>query len=140
MPNHVQWDPLYSVGNEVLDNQHKAILAQCNALGDCTANSGHDAEQRFRANFNELLTSAREHFLTEEALLRSTGCPELDEHKEVQEEFEYLAADIITTDNFEMTEIQRFLALWWVGHLIDTRRLVFDRNVIPVDQGQRREC
>ena len=140
MPNHVHWDPLYSVGNEVLDNQHKAILAQCNMLGDCTANSGHDAEQRFRANFNELLTSAREHFSTEEALLRSTGCPELDEHKEVQEEFEYLATDIITTDNFEMTEIQRFLTLWWVGHLIDTRRLVFDRDVIPADQGQRRGC
>jgi hemerythrin len=47
MPNHVQWDPLYSVGNEVLDNQHKAILAQCNALGDCTANPGRMPSNSF---------------------------------------------------------------------------------------------
>jgi hemerythrin-like metal-binding protein len=122
MPNHLQWDPLYSVGNEVLDNQHKAILAQCNALGDCTANPGQDPEQEFRAIFSDLLSSVREHFSTEEALLSSAAYPELDEHREALDEFEDLAVDVITTDNFETTEIQRFLALWWVGHLIDSAK------------------
>lgn len=120
MPNHVQWDPLYSVNDEVLDKQHKAILAQCNALGDCTANPGHDAEQRFRANFNELLTSMRKYFQAEEALHSSAAYPERDEHRGALDEFEYLVTDVITTDNFEMPEIQRFLALWWLGHLIDS--------------------
>ena len=120
MPNHVQWDPLYSVGNEVLDNQHKAILTQCNALGDCTANPGQDAEQEFRAIFNDLLSSVREHFSTEEALLSSAAYPALDEHRAALDEFEDLIADVITTDHFEMPEIQRFLAFWWVGHQIDS--------------------
>jgi len=120
MPNHVQWEPLYSVGNEVLDNQHKAILAQCNALVDCTTNPRQDAEQEFCAIFSELLTTVREHFATEEALLSSAAFPELDEHRGTQQEFEYLATDIITTDNFEMSEIHRFVTLWWVGHLIDS--------------------
>jgi hemerythrin-like metal-binding protein len=122
MPDYVKWDPLYSVGNEVLDTQHKEILAQCNALGDCTANPGPDGEQRFHAIFNELLSSARMHFLTEEALLSIAAYPELDEHRDAVDEFEDLVADVITTDNFEMTEIQRFLALWWVGHLIDSAK------------------
>jgi hemerythrin-like metal-binding protein len=122
MPNHVQWDPLYSLGNEVLDNQLKAVLAQCNAMGDCTANPGQHAEQWFRAIFNELLASVREHFSTEEALFPITAFAELDEHRAALDEFEDLVADVITTDNFEMPEIQRFLALWWVGHMIDSAK------------------
>ena len=39
-----------------------------------------------------------------------------------QDEFEYLAADNITTDNFEMAEIQQLMTLWWVGHLIDSAK------------------
>jgi hemerythrin-like metal-binding protein len=120
MPNHVQWDPLFSLGNQVLDNQHKAILAQCNALGDCTANPDQAAEQQFSAIFSELLTKVREHFQAEETLLSSATYPDLDGHREAQNAFEYLAADIITTNNFEMPEIHRFLTLWWVGHLIDS--------------------
>ncbi len=122
MPNHVQWDPLYSVDNEVLDNQHKAILALCNALADCASDPGQDAEQQFRAIFNELLTRVREHFSTEEALLSTSDHPELDDHRAAQEEFEYLGTEIITTANFEMPEIQRFLSLWWVGHLVDSAK------------------
>jgi hemerythrin-like metal-binding protein len=122
MTSHAQWDPLYSAGNDVLDKQHKAILAQCNALGDCTVNPGQDAEQHFRTMFSELLTSVREHFSTEEALLSSNAYPELDGHWEALGEFEDLAADVITTENFEIPEIQRFVALWWVGHLIDSAK------------------
>jgi hemerythrin-like metal-binding protein len=104
------------VGNEVLDNQHKTILDQCNA------HQGQDSEPQFRAIFNELLMSVREHFSTEEALLSSAAYPELDGHWEALEEFEDLAANVITTDNFEIPEIQRFVALWWVGHLIDSAK------------------
>jgi hemerythrin-like metal-binding protein len=120
MSNHVQWDPLYSVGNEALDSQHKAILAQCNALSDYTADPSQAAEQRFRAVFTELLTNVREHFSTEEALLSIAVYPALDEHREALDEFEELVANIITTDNFDMSEIQRFLVLWWIGHMIDS--------------------
>jgi len=120
MPDHVQWDPLYSAGNDSIDKQLKAILAQCNALVDCTDDPRQDGEQRFRANFNKLLSSVREHFSNEEALLAIATYPELDEHREALDEFEELVANVITTDNFEMAEIQRFLALWWVGHLMDS--------------------
>lgn len=122
MSNHVRWDPLYGVGNEVLDNQHKAILAQCNALGDCIANTAQDVEQQFRAVFNELLTSVRDHFSAEEALLSIAAYPALDEHREALDEFEELVANVITTDHFDMPEIQRFLGLWWIGHLIDSSK------------------
>ena len=28
-----------------------------------------------------------------------------------------LAADIATTENFDRLELQRFVTLWWVGHI-----------------------
>jgi hemerythrin-like metal-binding protein len=122
MTYQVPWDATYVAGNDVLDSQHKAILVQCNALADCTINPGTDAEQQFRVIFGNILTSVRAHFSAEEALLADAADPDLDGHRDALAEFEELAADVITTDRFEMSEIQRFLTLWWVGHLVDSAK------------------
>ena len=119
MPNRVPWDSDYSTGNEVLDRQHRNILAQCNSLADFVAADQHDDPQ-FHKLFNDLMTLAREHFATEATLLARCGAAVLDDHENECSEFEYLAADIVTTDNFEKVELQRFLALWWVGHIMGT--------------------
>lgn len=118
MPSRVQWNPGYSVDNEILDGQHRNILAQCNILADCLTDADQDCDQKFHNVFNELMSQARAHFSTEEALLTEWGYPLLEEHQNEHDEFEYLAADIMTTENFEKIELQRFLALWWVGHIV----------------------
>lgn len=118
MPNRVQWEPRYGVGNEALDDQHRNLLAQCNALADCLADTGAEGDRKFRQTFDELMARARAHFASEEALLAASGYPMLEELQDERDEFEYLAAEIITTDNFDKIELQRFLALWWVGHIV----------------------
>lgn len=118
MPNRVQWNPRYNVGSEILDDQHRNILAQCNALADCVADTGPEGELKFYELFNELIAKAREHFSSEEDVLVRCAYPNLEEHRNERDEFDYLAADIITTENFDKLELQRFLALWWVGHII----------------------
>lgn len=118
MPNRVQWDPQYSVGNEVLDTQHGNILAQCNALADCLADASEEGDRKFRKIFDELMVLAREHFGAEEALLARGGYADLEEHRDERDEFDYLAAEIITTENFDKDELQTFLALWWIGHIV----------------------
>ncbi len=118
MPHRVQWNPRYSVGSETLDDQHRDILAQCNALADYVADTGQEGDLKFHELFNELMARAREHFASEEDLLTRCAYPMLEEHQNERDEFEYLAADIITTENFDKLELQRFLALWWVGHII----------------------
>lgn len=120
MPNREQWNPNYDTGNEILDHQHRIILARCNALADQNPGGGQDQGMAFNNSFNELMALAREHFATEEALLAACGYPELEELKDEYGEFEYLAADIVTTENFEVIELQRFLVLWWVGHIIES--------------------
>jgi hypothetical protein len=42
----------------------------------------------------------------------------LEERQNEQDEFDYLANEMITTENFERIELQRFLTLWWVGHIV----------------------
>ena len=118
MPNRVQWSPDYSVGNDTLDSQHRAILEQCTALADCITNATPESDLRFADAFTALMAQAGEHFTTEEALLTQCGYPLLEEHLIEHDEFDYLANEIITTENFEQVELQRFLALWWIGHIV----------------------
>jgi hemerythrin len=66
---------------------------------------------------------ARQHFATEEALLAGQAHPDLEDYRHACEEFEYLAAEIATTENFDKLELQRFLALWLIGHILgDAKR------------------
>jgi hemerythrin-like metal-binding protein len=120
VPNRVQWNPRYSVGNETLDNQHRNILAQCNVMADHVIDTSQKSNLKFQQVFDELTTLAREHFASEQDVLTRCACPTLDEYKYESDEFEYLAADIATTENFDKLELQRFVALWWVGHIMDS--------------------
>lgn len=122
MPNRVQWNSSYSMGHELLDTQHRHLLAQCNALADCLADPGQEGDLKFRAIFDALMIQAGEHFAAETALLAQCGYPQLEEQQNEHDEFDYLANDIITTENFEKIELQRFLALWWVGHIVGSSK------------------
>lgn len=123
MTKRAIWDDAYNVGHALLDQQHRALLEQCNALAACVdaaATAGHSGEQEFRVLFGELVTMAREHFAAEASWLVGLDAA-LEDQEELEgerTEFEYLADDIITTENFETAEIQRFLVLWWVGHIV----------------------
>lgn len=118
MPNRVHWVPDYSIGNETLDSQHSNILTQCIALANCIADAGQASDRKFHSILNELVAQGGEHFSTEETLLTQCAYPMLEEHQNERDEFDYLAKEIITTENFERIELQRFLTLWWVGHIV----------------------
>lgn len=114
MPNRPQWDAQLSVGHALVDAQHQALLAQCNVLAEhCAAGDA----AAFDAAFERLKALAREHCDTESTLLAQRAYPELDDHRFEFDEFEYLAAEIATAENFDRPELQRFLALWCVGHV-----------------------
>jgi hemerythrin len=123
MPNRVQWDPSFSVGHDALDDQHRHILAQCNLLADhCVSDDGVGDDRIFAESFDALMAFAREHFAAEEALLAGCAYPDLEDYRYECEEYAYLAAEIVTTENFDKLELQRFLALWWVGHILGAAR------------------
>jgi hemerythrin-like metal-binding protein len=118
MPNRVSWEPIFSLGNPTLDAQHQAILAQTHALVDCIAEGSADSNQKFDSAFQALMATAAEHFAAEEAQLTLCAYPAMEEHHNERDEFNFLTNEIITTENFERAELQRFLSLWWVGHIV----------------------
>jgi hemerythrin-like metal-binding protein len=124
LANHVEWNPRHSVGEASLDAQHRELLARCNALGNFLAAGGPDsdpeADRRFDLAFKELMALARAHFAAEDALLSARGYAGLDGLRNEVEEFDYLAAQIVTTENFDRQELQTFLSLWWAGHVAGT--------------------
>ena len=124
MPQRPPWDPDYNVGNDVIDAQHQRLLSECSRLADlCPAAEAPASElAEFDQAFAQLQTLAREHFATESALLASQGFTGLDEHQDECDEFGYLADEIATTEHFDRLELQRFVALWVVGHIIDSGR------------------
>ena len=118
MPTHVQWEPDFSVGHELIDTQHRNLLTQCNLLADhCLGEASEDSDRRFDQSFDRFKALAREHFEAEESVLSSGGFPDLEDHRIECDEFEYLVGEVATTENFDRPELQRFLALWWVGHI-----------------------
>ncbi len=44
------------------------------------------------------------------------------EQQNERDEFDFLAHEIITRENFEPVELQRFLALWWTGHIVGSSK------------------
>ncbi|MFO1279950.1 MAG: hemerythrin domain-containing protein [Burkholderiaceae bacterium] len=120
--NRFPWDPAYAVGHEALDAQHQQLLACCEALvqADEPDNAGFDARLK------TLLALAEEHFDAEAAVLDGCAYPDLDELRAERQEFANLVAELVAPEHFNPGELQRFLGLWWVGHIVgsaDTMRL-----------------
>jgi hemerythrin-like metal-binding protein len=119
MPHRVTWEPDFSVGHGLIDTQHQALLAQCNVLADCCLVGDGDqaSAQAFDQAFNHLKALAHQHFETEASLLASGNPEALEDHQVECEEFDYLAGEVATAENFDRLELQRFIALWCVGHI-----------------------
>ncbi|TXG88334.1 MAG: hypothetical protein E6R10_06265 [Rhodocyclaceae bacterium] len=120
MAVRVHWDNNYDTGVEVVDARHRQIVAHCNALADCIDHpeGGAAGDRQFDETLAVLMALARESFSIKEVLLAEGGSHEVDDLRFEGEEFDFLASEIMTTENFERIELQSFLALWWRGHLV----------------------
>ena len=118
MPQHRQWDPGFDVRHEDIDAQHRGLPTLCERLaGHCLQGGGAAHEQRFDADFEALKALVRGHLENETTLLSALGDPDAEDHRVEHEEFDDLAGEIITTGTFDRLELQRFVALWCLGHI-----------------------
>lgn len=135
MPVIVEWDSSFSVGNEVLDRQHQKLLGLCNEMAEHSAGNLAVSRSRFHHILNELTLYSRQHFQTEESMLRQLGYADI-----AGQEAEHLAYDEKVADwtfdatmgDLNMEEAQSFLARWWKEHI-----LVSDMQYRPLMEGKR---
>lgn len=113
-PQLAPWNDAYATGHAALDAQHAAMLDLCNELaGLCGPDD--EAARAFDAAVERLKALAKQHFEAEAALL--TDGSDTDELHDEHSEFDYLATEVATTGHFDRVELQRFLALWCIGHI-----------------------
>jgi hemerythrin len=81
----LEWKPEYSVGVAKLDTQHRKLFDYVNELEQAMRKGqGRAVLDKILAN---LSAYTREHFATEEELMRRTGYPAYAQHKAAHETF-----------------------------------------------------
>ncbi|MFZ2266989.1 MAG: hemerythrin family protein [Azonexus sp.] len=118
-----QWQSCYSVGNWMLNNQHKVLLGLCRQIIECVLDDGL-VLGRFSIIRNDLLESVDEHFRTEENLLRNCAYPHLlrhtEEHLESRAGLTEFLMSATNPDQIDKEALGRFLAQWWFHHVLES--------------------
>lgn len=112
------WDDKHSVGVQALDGEHLELYATINDLHDAVL-QGNDRSQT-AALLRQVADNARAHFLSEEAMLASTGYPGLAAHKLKHQVLVAEIEELLTRfENGDLTLNDRslnFLGYWFNAH------------------------
>lgn len=122
-----RWKASYSVGNWLLDNQHRVLLSLCeDAIELVPEDNRRDMpDPGFRDAQDDLLFYIEEHFNTEERLLKRCGQSIYERHhKEHAYFWEMLREKLQEIANGEIgrEEFRQFLTEWWSYHILQSDR------------------
>jgi len=134
-PYFAQWQPSYSVGHRVLDEQHKKLLDLCQQAIQCMSDDSRDGLDLFHDILNDLSSYVNEHFRTEEALLALCGYPQLEQHKEEHTDYQLKLTDFLlsaTLGEINKEGLHHYLSHWWSEHILGS-----DRQYTAAVQGFR---
>lgn len=108
------WKDDYSVGNAVLDSQHRELMELVNRL---------DGDEPLSLLLEELARYAAIHFRTEEKLLQAVGYPDLDQQKFQHKAFRaWLDRTLADWDSggerlVASRDLKAYLRVWIANHL-----------------------
>jgi len=118
----VRWEERFSVGIDILDDQHKNLIALTNKLRQVLL-AGEGRKKVFPF-LKELADYSLVHFITEETFMKDSNYPFIDEHIKQHNIFKNdIAHFIIRQQSGEplvANEILRYLENWIVEHITTT--------------------
>lgn len=114
MDPDLEWTEAYETGMPQIDAQHRALVQLVNRISVLSSSA------EATACALHLFRYAREHFATEELLMREIGFPGLDAHLREHRELAIVLAEAIdgklaTPGQIEM--LKAFLGTWLVDHI-----------------------
>ncbi len=116
----IQWQDAYSVGNAVIDRQHRFVINLINELYD-GLRDGKDSLE-ISPFLEKLDKYVRAHFAYEEKYLEDNEYPNKDQHFELHKEMKIKALEFSWSGRHpEMepaAEIFDFLKRWWLNHIL----------------------
>ena len=117
----ISWSDTLSVGIEMIDKQHKHLVALTNQLYQACRCGGNVRDIVFKETMSRMVEYIRFHFASEQKLLQSVNYPHYTEHKS---EHDSLVKKVLeTTKNyggnkrFVPNNFVRFLRDWIVSHI-----------------------
>ena len=118
------WNPGWETGHALIDQQHKALLAQFEAL--LVAIHENHPEDRIPGLLNYLADYVEIHFSMEEAKMQETGYPLFKGHKAIHDDMRTRVAQLLDgfrNDPSTMTdEVIDFLTDWLLRHINEEDR------------------
>ena len=116
-----EWHESYSVGNAIIDQQHRKMLALCAESAKCLESIGPEGCERFHDLLHEMTACAREHFAKEEEVLLAQNYPMLAEHAEEHDRFEIALCDVLFSamrGELNKVGVFNFLSEWCIHHIL----------------------
>lgn len=117
---HFDWDPALETGNAEIDRQHMRLFALANTLQAAIESDSADEEAIEDAVFG-LTDYVTEHFYEEEALMRSSGYPELPVHHSLHEQLTgetlKITARYFNEGDVAPDRLAPFLTSWLQDHI-----------------------
>lgn len=119
----IQWTPSFSVGNPVLDADHRKLIDILNQIYDAWIT--HSSTLELGRLFDELMDYTDHHFSREESKLAARDYEDLDRHHAAHERLRELVhafrsrhlaglkADALTED------MAKFLKSWLMDHILE---------------------
>ena len=138
----IEWQEIYSVGNEQLDFQHKQMFKMLNAMieyGETSVDSEVISEM-----LTKLTEYASIHINTEEQYMEQIAYPDLEihkkEHRYFRLEISNLCLKAMQHDISTPQELLQLVSEWWTKHVLffdmayksfcDNKMKVFSSDVI----------
>ncbi len=116
----ILWQDNYSVGHNILDNQHKYLLKIINDLYESMISK--DLEGDYGELLKELTKYTKVHFVYEERFLEKIGFQEINDHlayhAEMKKKIGLLEVDMTTLGKEWRLELLIFLKKWWLDHIL----------------------
>ena len=113
----IVWTEDFSVGNSLMNEQHKLLIAMINDIADTD-----DASKIFDV-IMKMFNYAAEHFTAEEDLMRLNSFAGLDDHIIEHQSFGDKAAALAASDYFDdatQVEIFTYLREWLTHHILES--------------------
>ncbi len=115
----VQWSDRFSVGMDVIDDQHKKLVSIVNRLYDAMRDG--KGSEILGDVLSELIEYARYHFTTEEAMMKDNAYPDYHSHKSAHsmlvEKVMDLELDLKAGKIALSVQVFQFLKDWLINHI-----------------------
>lgn len=134
----ITWKDSYSVGVDLIDNDHKLLVSLINQLGDAT--EGGQGRDVVGSVLNVLIEYTEGHFGREELLMEKGGYPDLAAHREHHRALTTTVREMVAqyrdgTAQALDRDILDFLQSWLTGHILgvdmEYRPFVKDVTLTP---------